>query len=408
MPKKRKGKKSPKIHSDARGHYVWDNYFVGGKQKRSKRRVAVIDGEIIDDLDTWLLDNSDDCFLHQIERWDLIEQHRLEEEGPHTEESSMKPPPRKLRLNMLKLESAFEIVTSIDPSYADEPYVSFLNLSSGEVVAAEDDEEIDALFRDENHLDLPDHLFENWAYGGLEEFVYSLPEGPQRQQLERVISGKRAFRRLKEIVFGAGNVQLKHRWSWFETRQKRELIVEWLRDHQIEPEWDIDIFEAPPLPDKRPDLLRAVLDFVRDTRRLPGVSRIALLGSITTSKPIPKDVDILVEVEDEMSLQKLASLTRTLLGKTMQTGDGCGADVFLCDTDGEYLGRICSYKNCAPDIRKSCQAKYCGRREYLCDDFKNVQLDPSLVVEPPLSLWPEIVARTEVPEDVREILIAGL
>lgn len=109
-----------------------------------------------------------------------------------------------------------------------------------------------------------------------------------------------------------------------------------------------------------------------------------------------------------MPLDKLALLKRKLLGKTMATGDSCGADVFLCNPLGKYLGRICSYKTCAPGIRQSCQAEHCGRREYLCDDLRNVHLDPTLIAEPPLTLWPEIIIRVEIPDDVREILVAGL
>ncbi|MFC7337455.1 hypothetical protein ACFQY0_09735 [Haloferula chungangensis] len=130
--------------------------------------------------------------------------------------------------------------------------------------------------------------------------------------------------------------------------------------------------------------------------------------SLVTAKPIPKDVDVLVEVDDGMPLGKLARLTRQLLGKTLQSGDGCAADVFISSPKGEYLGRICSYKNCAPDIQTSCQAKHCGRRTHLCDDLQNVHLDPSLVAAPPLSLVPDIVAHTGIPDDVREILVAGL
>ncbi len=370
--------------------------------------MTVSDGEIIDDLDTWLLANANECYLHQIERWDLLEQRMLDEEEPQTAESAMKQPPRQLRLDILEIESALELVASVDPTFDDETGVSFLDLTSGKIVAAEDEDEIEALFPDENHLDLPDGLFEDWAYGGLEEFVESLPDDPLRQRLERAIEGKRAFRRFKEIVFGDGNVELKHRWLWFETRRKRERIVDWLRAHHIEPDWGIDIFEPPPMPNKRADLLRAVLAFVRDSHRLSGVRRIALLGSLVTSKSIPKDVDVLVEVDDGFPLDKLAHLSRKLLGTTLQTGDSCGADVFLCDPGGEYLGRICSSKSCPPGIRRSCQAKHCGRRKYLCDDLQNVHLDSLLLAEPPLSLWPEIVARSEIADDVLEILVAGL
>ena len=256
---------------------------------------------------------------------------------------------------------------------------------------------------------LPDDLFEDLSdYGALEEFVDSLPDDPLREQLAQAIRGKGAFRRFKDIVFGGGNVELRHRWDWFETRRKRERIVDWLRAHNIEPDWGRDIFEAPPLPDKRGDLLRAVLAFVLDARKLPGVRRVALLGSLATPKAIPKDVDLLVEVDDDMPLDKLARLKRRLLGKTLQTGDSCGADVFLCNPRHAYLGRVCSWKTCAPGIRQACHAQHCGRRHYLYDDLQNVRLDPSLVAEPPLELWPEIIARTELPDDVREDLVAGL
>lgn len=370
--------------------------------------MTVIDGEIIDDPDSWLLANADDHFLHQIERWDLIEQRVLEEGEPLTDDHAMKHPPRKLHLDIVELESAFDFITEVDPTCHEEPCVSFLDLTTGKVVSPEDEDEAEELFRDGNQLLLPEECFEGLEHGGLAGFVSTLPDDPLRRQLEEAIRGKGAFRRFKDIVFGGGNVELKHRWQWFETRRKRERIVGWLRDKNIEPEWDHDIFEAPPLPDKRAGLLRAVLAFVRDSRHLPGVRRIALLGSLVTPKAIPKDVDVLVEVDIDLPLGKLARLKRQLLGKTLQTGDGCGADVFLCNPQGEYLGRICSHQTCAPGIRRSCLANHCGQREFLCDDLRNIRLNPSLVAEPPLELWPEIIARAEIPGDVREILVAGL
>ena len=109
-----------------------------------------------------------------------------------------------------------------------------------------------------------------------------------------------------------------------------------------------------------------------------------------------------------MSLKNLAKLTRKLLGKTMQTGDGCGADVFICNPQHEYLGRICSWKECAPGLRKSCQAKHCGQRTYLSDDLQLIHLEPSLIAAPPLELWPEIIMRAEIPDDVREELVSQL
>lgn len=393
-----------KLDADDQGHYVWENFFVRGKQRRTKRRVTVIDGKIIDDPDAWLLANADDDFLHQIERWDLIGRCDLEEQPQIT----VKPSPRSLRLEIETLEAAFESLAASRPMFYGDHNFSFLDLTTGEVVAPEDEEETEALFADENHLVLPADLFEGLLYGALDEFVDSLPKDPLRGKLAQAIRGKGAFRRFKDIVFGGGNVELKLRWQWFETRRQRERIIEWLRDENIEPEWGRDIFEAPPLPDKRTDLLRAVLVFVRDARVLPGVRRISLLGSLATPKAIPKDVDLLVEVADAMPLATLARLKRQLLGKTMQTGDGCGADVFLCNPQGEYLGRICSWKTCCPGIHQGCQAQHCGRRTYLSDDLQNVCLDPQLIAGPPLELWPDIIARAEMPDDVCEELVAAL
>jgi len=320
----------------------------------------------------------------------------------------MKPPIRKLPIDIDDLESAFEFITTVDPAFCDEPCVSLLDLSTGKIVSPDEEEEADELSGDSNYLLLPNDLFEDLSYGSLDEFVESLPDDPLRGRLEKAIHGKGAFRRSKDIVFGGGNVELNHRWHWFETRRRRERIVEWLREENIEPDWGRDIFEAPPLPEKRADLLCAVLAFVKDARRLPGVRRIALFGSLTTPKAIPKDVDLLVEVDNAMPLEPLARLKRQLLGKTMATGDGCGADVFLCNPRQEYLGRICSWKQCAPGIRQACEAQHCGRRTYLYDDLQNLHLDPALITAAPLELWPEIITRAEIPDDVQTLLVAPL
>lgn len=399
--------KKPKYHTDEQGHFVWDNFFVRGKQRRRKQRVTVIDGEIINDLDAWLLANADDVYLHQIERWDLIEQRRLEEEEP-MDETTMKPPPLKLQLDIEELESAFEFLAKVDPDFCDDPCISFLDLTTGKVVSPDEEEEVGVLFRDANFLVLNAEIFEGLHYGSLDEFVHSLRDDPLRGRLRNAIRGKGAFRRFKDIVFGEGNVELKHRWQWFEIHRRRKRIVEWLRDENIEPDWGRDIFEAPPLPDKRADLLCAVLAFVEKATQLPGVRRIALIGSLTTPKAIPKDVDLLVEVDDATPLEPLARLKRRLSGATMATGDGCGADVFLCNSRHEYLGRICSWKQCASGFRQACEAQHCGRRTYLSDDLQNLHLDPALITAAPLELWPEIIARTEIPDDVQTLLVAPL
>jgi predicted nucleotidyltransferase len=74
----------------------------------------------------------------------------------------------------------------------------------------------------------------------------------------------------------------------------------------------------PSVSDPRPHLLKAVLAFVRAARSTPGVLRIALLGSLATDKPVPKDADVLVTIDPAIDLGPLARLGRRLQG-TAQT-----------------------------------------------------------------------------------------
>jgi predicted nucleotidyltransferase len=158
------------------------------------------------------------------------------------------------------------------------------------------------------------------------------------------------------------------------------------------------------VPDPRPQLLDAVLAFVRATRSMPGVLRIALLGSLATDKPVPKDADVLVTIDSAMDLAPLARLGRRLQG-TAQTIN-LGADIFLADSTGRYLGRICHYRECWR--RVACRALNCGLRQHLNDDLQTVTLSPTLIGAPPIELWPRIVARCVVPADTQAHLVAQL
>ncbi|MCB1133501.1 MAG: hypothetical protein KDN05_20455, partial [Verrucomicrobiae bacterium] len=80
MSRKRNKKRNPpRVHTDDRGRYIWETYFVDGKQKRRKIRDIDSDGHIIRDMDEWLLANASDDVLHGMERWDLIDQRMFAE-----------------------------------------------------------------------------------------------------------------------------------------------------------------------------------------------------------------------------------------------------------------------------------------------------------------------------------------
>ena len=86
----------------------------------------------------------------------------------------------------------------------------------------------------------------------------------------------------------------------------------------------------------RKQMLAGVGGFVRAVAPLVGVRRIALIGSIMTAKPTPKDIDLLVTVADDTDLVPLARCARQLQGRLQ--GLNHWADVFLADERGHTLG----------------------------------------------------------------------
>ena len=99
-------------------------------------------------------------------------------------------------------------------------------------------------------------------------------------------------------------------------------------------------------------LLAAGLEFVRAIVKVPGVRRVSLIGSICTNRIRPKDIDFLVVIADDIEFETLATLGRRLKGTTQRVNRG--ADIFLANDRGEYIGRVCHYRECWP--RRACRA----------------------------------------------------
>ncbi|MCP4404702.1 MAG: hypothetical protein GY801_46295 [bacterium] len=156
----------------------------------------------------------------------------------------------------------------------------------------------------------------------------------------------------------------------------------------------------------RLQLIAEVVSFVAKAQTIPGIIRIALVGSLTTNKPNPKDIDLLVTVLDEADLAPLATLGRKLQGHAMSFRSG--GEVFLANPQGQHIGRICPWKVCKPGVRLRCDALHCGRRPYLHDDLKSIRLSEELIATPPIELWPRIVHKISVPSDIEEYLILPL
>jgi hypothetical protein len=154
----------------------------------------------------------------------------------------------------------------------------------------------------------------------------------------------------------------------------------------------------------RPELLEGLRRFVAAARNVPGVRRIALVGSIVTAKPNPKDIDVLVVVSDEADIAPLALHARRLQGHAQSFNRG--ADVFLANEGGNYIGRTCRWKDCRPGVRQSCDARHCGRRPHLHDDLDALSLSQSVVAAPPVTLWPAVERLGALPRDLEEFVAA--
>ena len=155
-------------------------------------------------------------------------------------------------------------------------------------------------------------------------------------------------------------------------------------------------------PGHRSELLDATVQFVTAIVAVPGVRSISLLGSIVTDRSDPKDIDLLLVIADDTDVSMLAGHGRRLQGRAQQLNRG--ADVFLADERGTYLGRTCHWKDCGPGIRASCDALHCGRRPHLHDDLGDVRPDPRTVTAPPVTLWPRVVRRVVLPADVERMI----
>src|SRR4030095_16860126 len=154
----------------------------------------------------------------------------------------------------------------------------------------------------------------------------------------------------------------------------------------------------------RRQLLDGLRRLVASAREIAGVRRIALLGSIVSTKPDPKDIDVLVVVADDADLAPLAMHSRRSQGHAQSLNRG--ADVFLAVERGTYIGRTCRWKDCRPGVRQSCDSLHCGQRHYLHDDLDAIHLNSAMVLSPPVTLWPYVERHGRVPQDVEDVLAA--
>ena len=135
----------------------------------------------------------------------------------------------------VKLEEIIEAMEFADMEteyYYDTKNERILMLFDG-MVDGEDDPE---LFEDisegfvEDYIPLPEQYDIN-EYRIMEEFIYELPEGKNRDVLERAIQGKGAFRRFKDKLY---DLNLEQQWYSYKDSAYERIARQWCESHKID------------------------------------------------------------------------------------------------------------------------------------------------------------------------------
>lgn len=229
------------------------------------------------------------------------------------------------------------------------------------------------------------------SYDVMQAFIATVEDKRLQNQLLQATRGRGAFRRFRDIL--GQRLAEEQRWYAFEENRLRQQIADWLIEEGIEPinDPELVVVDEAAFVELRNRLLDEVALFMQAASQIPGVRRIALIGSLTSDKPDPKDADILVTVTDTLDLARLAEQGRRLKGHCQSFSRG--GEVFLADEQNRYLGRICPWKRCDSFMHAACPAPHCGQRPFLYDDLHVIKLPTHLIAAPPLILWPKAVMR---------------
>jgi predicted nucleotidyltransferase len=312
----------------------------------------------------------------------------------------MNTTPRTFRVDMSELEFAFES--------GDQVFAHYLDLQTGQVLmvpgyaySGDDDDDMDRAVEliesdPERFLLLESEADLRPSIEDAREFARGVEDQSFGQRLEAALNQRRgAFRRFLDILHEeSGEVE---RWHHESRQQLRAKIAAWLAARGVNilyeplPPWQ-------PRNDVRSHLLTGAAAFVQRVKQIRGVTRIALVGSLTTPKRAPNDVDLLVTINTDAVVPQIAAAGRKLQGFVQQLNRG--ADIFLANPSHQYLGRTCPWRECGPGIRTRCEAQHCGGHLY--DDLHVLTLPSAVIATPPVVLWPQASGSGEVPADVRE------
>lgn len=129
---------------------------------------------------------------------------------------------------------------------------NYLDLQTGEIMFLPDEDYMDT--DEETHEkidDDPDRYLEidPWpshvGWEVMSDFVESLRPGKIQDELERAISGRKPFRRFKDVLFDYPDT--RDAWFAFQKEEFLQLARDWLKREGIEADWKLRPEEyAPP------------------------------------------------------------------------------------------------------------------------------------------------------------------
>lgn len=74
------------------------------------------------------------------------------------------------------------------------------------------------------------------GYDDMEAYIETLEAGHLRDLLEVAINGKGAFRRFKDVLYDYPDA--REAWFTFQAQRLHDRMMEWLADHDIEPDFE--------------------------------------------------------------------------------------------------------------------------------------------------------------------------
>ena len=246
-----------------------------------------------------------------------------------------------------------ELCEAMENSSFENEY--FLDLETGEILFISeymDDEETEKLKdKIEEEFDRYEQIPKDESHDGyrdMQDFIATIENEHLVELLEVAINGKGAFRRFKDLLYHHPREQ--ERWFTFENERTRRRVLDWFASQDIDAVLVEPTVQVDPGPPARTRLIAEVLAFVRAACKLTGVVRIALIGSLTTDEPEPKDADVLVTVTDDTDLEPLATLGRKLAGHAQGFGRGGDASCGVPASEANCFSALAFVRPLSPGI----------------------------------------------------------